>query len=288
MKTRRAATAVGNRIRSNFFLRDRSDSYETLLRFLKDSGYVSVTMRDVIQSLRSNNPLPNRRVILRHDIDSDSGYVNTWLSIEERFGFPASYYFRLRTLDTRLMERIEASGGEASYHFEELASVIRRRGLQRKDMQRNIIEEARDEFEKNLLALKARCPLPFQTVAAHGDFINRKFGLTNSIVVTDQGLRDRLGILAEAYDEDIAKTIDVRFSDRMGGGWISDGIADPQIAIENNVSSIQILTHPRHWRASIFCNLYEDADRILSSALHNLALPAGPIVDYINRRPRPR
>lgn len=275
------------RFKANFMLADRTEEYVALLRKLVDAGYVGITLRELAQMIRRNESPPERRVVLRHDIDSDPAFAEQWLLAEQRFGLTSSYYFRLRTLDIPLMKRIEATGSEASYHFEELASTVRRQGVRVGDVNERIIGAARAEFEANFTALKAASGLPLQTVASHGDFINRKLGITNSVVTEDPDLRERLGLVAEVYDPDITRTFDARISDVMGDAkWRSGEVDDPIDAISGGVLSIQILTHPRHWRAHILANLYEDGDRVLSSLLHALGMPAGRLVDRINRRPK--
>lgn len=273
------------RLRSSMLLSDRYVEYERLLEILASHGFVGLTVREVSRFLQEGRSLPGRRVLLRHDIDTDPGYVDQWLAAERRFGFPASYYFRLRTLDIPAMGKVEAGGSEASYHFEELASVIRRRGLNNRPITDEIIAEASDDFEKNFTALQRKCEWPLRTVASHGDFVNRKIGMTNCIVIADRERRERLGLWAEAYDPDIQAAFGAKFSDRMGGGWRSGaGIDNPEKAISSGSDSLSILTHPRHWRANLAGNFREDMDRVLSGVLFDLGLPAGAMVDYVNQR----
>lgn len=282
LKPLRIAAAFRQRFDANFRLQDRIAEYEGLLIALLSRGYEFLTVRDVAQHLQQGKPLPPRRVTLRHDIDTDPEYADRWLMVESRHGIRASYYFRLRTLDISAMKRIERAGGEASYHFEELASVIRRAGDARKEVSAAAIASARKEFEENFLAISSRCGWQLRTVASHGDFVNRRIGMTNSIVVADADLRSRLGIVAEAYDADLTATFERRLSDGIGAGWRFG--STPQAAVDEDVASIQILTHPRHWRAKATSNLVEDLDRLLSGLLFKAAIPAGPLVDLLNRR----
>ena len=277
-------SAFDRRVRANFFLKDRLAEYQSLLRLLADLGFLSLTLRDLALSIRDGTELPRRRVLLRHDIDTDPGYVDRWLAAERQIAFQASYYFRLRTIDVSAMRRIEAGGGEASYHFEELSSVARRRGMWKPPVKEELLKEARCEFEQNFCALQRRFGSQMLTVAAHGDFVNRKLGVTNSIITNDPALRSRLGILAEAYDEEIVNMFEARFSDCMGKKWRSDHGLEPHSVVQSGIATIQILTHPRHWRASISANLWEDADRIISAFSNLVGLPVGGFVDYVNKR----
>lgn len=276
------AGALSRRFHANFMLSDRSAEYEALIVSLLRQGYEFLTVREIVNHLRQGAQLPPRRVTLRHDIDTDADYASRWLAIERKLGVKASYYFRLRTLDFPTMERIEKAGGEASYHFEELASVLRRLGKRREARSEDVISLARSEFEKNFSLLSRRCGWSLETVASHGDFVNRRVGVTNSIITADPDLRTRLGIIAEAYDQDLVRTFDQQLSDGMVVGWRRG--ETPMAAADNDVASMQILTHPRHWRAKVAANLVEDADRVISGALFAAAFPAGPWVDLINRR----
>jgi hypothetical protein len=68
-------------------------------------------------------------LVHRHDIDSDLRTARKMFALEVKHGVQASYYFRLSTLDYGFMRDIEAAGGEASYHYEEVATYAKRHRL---------------------------------------------------------------------------------------------------------------------------------------------------------------
>ncbi len=67
--------------------------------------------------------------MLRHDVDTDPGTAAAMWDIERELGVESSYFFRLSTLAPALMADIAAGGSEASYHYEEVATVAKRRRL---------------------------------------------------------------------------------------------------------------------------------------------------------------
>ena len=88
----------------------------------------------------------------------------------------SSYFFRLSTLAPALMAEIAAGGGEASYHYEELSWVAKRRRLRSRSDALRALPEARDRFAENLQTLRMKTGLPMRVVASHGDFVNRRLG----------------------------------------------------------------------------------------------------------------
>jgi hypothetical protein len=279
--------AIATRVKANFLLPDRTSEYERMLTYFADTGFLSLTIRDLAHFLQEGRSLPPRFFVMKHDIDTDPGYVDSWLASERKFGFRATYYFRLRTLDLAAMGRVEAAGSEASYHFEELATVLKRRAVPLGPIPKETIRDAQAEFEENFSRLQRLCAWKLETVASHGDFMNRKFRTPNSKILEDLSLRDRLGIIAEAYDERIVNCFEVRFIDNMGAHlWRPTTEPDPESAAAHGKTSLQILTHPRQWRGHPRESLREDADRMVSSILHEARIPAGRFVDYVNRRSR--
>ncbi|MCG8448716.1 MAG: hypothetical protein MI725_03925, partial [Pirellulales bacterium] len=95
--------------------------------------------------------------------------------------------------------------------------------------------------------------LPMQTVASHGDFVNRKLGLCNWEITKDRELRAELKIELEAYDEHGAPIIQARCSDApYPQFWTPE---NPIAAIQQRLSCVYLLVHPRHWRANRAVNL---------------------------------
>ncbi len=95
------------------------------------------------------------------------------------------------------MKEIENYGSEASYHFEEIATFAKRNCIKSKEKLLKNIEKIKEEFQKNFLYIEKNLDKKLETICSHGDFINRKLGITNNEITKDLSLRKKLGILAE-------------------------------------------------------------------------------------------
>jgi hypothetical protein len=237
----------------------RLGEYERLLQHLLDANYEFITIEHFAQLVRKGEPLPELSVILRHDVDSDHQTVAAMHQIEAHLGLVASYYFRLCTADYELMQEIASQGSEASYHFEELATVAKRRALRNTAAAYHYLHEAQELFRDNLSQMRAKTGLAMRVVAAHGDFINRRLKIANHALLVPE-LRNELGIFAEAYDEDLARPITTRVSDCQPPQFWRP--TSPDDAIESRCPCIYILVHPNHWRANVRTNLQATAVRV--------------------------
>ena len=155
----------------------------------------------------------DKLLILRHDVDSDIETTRAMWRIERELGIKSSYFFRLSTVDLPLMREIEACGGSVGYHFEELATVAKRKGLKTREQVMEDLPYMRDPFERNLTELRDQTQLPLRFVASHGDFVNRRLGVPNWVILRDAAFRDRMNIELEAYDEACMRHVQSRHSD---------------------------------------------------------------------------
>src|SRR5262249_30731149 len=136
-------------------------------------------------------------LVLRHDVDTDCATARCMWRIERPLGIRSSYYFRLSTLDIPFMREIERDGGEASYHYEELATFAKRtRSTNPADVLANLAL-IRKSFQRNLTRLRKRSGLPITIVASHGDFANRKLSLCNWLILQDHAFRDEVNVELE-------------------------------------------------------------------------------------------
>jgi hypothetical protein len=212
---------------------------------------------------RSQGP----HLILRHDVDTDPRTAAEMFDLERKLGAQSTYYFRLSTVDVPLMHKIEGAGSEASYHYEELASAIKATGATAADVPR-IVGKARRQFSRNLLALRARTGLPMTTVAAHGDFVNRRLGFSNAILLDDEELRVALRIEHEAYDMALQDRLDARISDgQPPPRWIG---GHPLKAVHQGQRIIYLLVHPRWWKARIRANAKDDWVRLVEGLAYSI------------------
>lgn len=251
-----------NRVYSDFFQRSRLDAYERLLETALRVEYQIVSVGGLWRRSQAG-PLDatGRYLVLRHDIDTDSETARAMWNIDHRLGVETSYFFRLSTLDRELMTDIANAGSEASYHYEELASVAKRRRPRSRTDALRLLPEAKEQFAANLARLRTTTGLPMAVVASHGDFVNRRLGLPNWMLLDDGDLRRELAIELEAYDEAYLTHITTRHADGpYPRRW---NPTDPLSAIEAHEPVIAVLVHPRHWRVNRVVNARDNAQRVV-------------------------
>ncbi len=190
--------------------------------------------------------------------------------IDRDLGVRSSYFFRLSTVAMEIMLEIEDGGGEASYHYEELATVIKRRGLRRPSDVMRHVPEARALFAENIGRLRTSTGLPMRVVASHGDFVNRHLGIANWVVLDDPDVRRANGIELETYDEAFLRLLPSRHIDAEPPRFWEP--ADPLIAVRSNVAVISVVVHPRQWLADPVVNARDDIRRTVEGM--RFALPS--------------
>jgi len=235
--------------------------YRALLESAVAHSYEPISVLNFHRLDQAGGIDPGRRyLILRHDIDTDPDAAREFWQIECDFGATASHYFRLCTLSLDLMNQIEDSGGEASYHYEEIATVAKEECLRTRAEVTAAMPRIRERFARNYQWLQKVSGLQMKSVASHGDFVNRKLLISNDEILVDQDLRDDLGIELETYDDDAQVHICSRHSDHMRPKlWHP---SSPFEAIEQRHSVVYLLTHPRHFRCRIAQNLSCDMRRL--------------------------
>jgi hypothetical protein len=250
-----------NRLYSDFMMPSRLPEYELLLQKALEQGYETYSVFSFWQHIKKDGLNHKQKyLILRHDIDTDIETAKEIWKIEQRLGVEASYYFRLSTLDVSFMQSIHQSGSEASYHYEELASYCKQYKL-KDPVDVNIhMDDIRKQFKENYLSLKDLTGLPLKTVASHGDFVNRKLGMTNVEILKNNRLREELGIVCEVYDPSLMKNVTKRYSDTLAPDYWKP--YHPFKSFNTKEPVVYILTHPRHWRKRIRENAVENFRRV--------------------------
>lgn len=246
-----------NRLYADYLMPSRLGEYEAILRQAHDLGYAQLAVRDFFRS-RDQSP-PRRVLVHRHDIDSDLRTAKKLFQLESRHGVRASYYFRLCTLDFGFMREIEASGSEASYHYEEAATFAKQHRIRSADALRARFPYIREQFIRNFDSIAERLGRPLATVASHGDFANRRLSVINHEILRDTALRQRCGIECEAYDDALLRHIDLYISDRKHPDYYRP--ASPFDALGRH-DAILFLTHPVQWETNWADNTRCNARRI--------------------------
>jgi hypothetical protein len=275
---------IWERIYGDFLMPSRLGTYRALLETALGAGYAIVSVERFWELIGADAVDPARRyLVLRHDIDTGPRTAGAMWRIERSLGIAGSYYFRLLTLDLGLMAEIAAAGGEASYHYEELATVAKRHHLRTRADALAHLPEAQDRFRRNLARLRALTGLPMRVVAAHGDFVNRKLGLINCAILADPEFRVEVGIELETYDEAFMSHVTSRHADLTSRPYWTP--SDPLAAIERAEPVVYLLVHPRGWNVERTANFRANALRAWEGLIY--ALPVGP-TDGTGRASTPR
>lgn len=236
-----------NRLYSDYLMPSRLHEYEKLLVQAKDAGFHQMSVRDFHRSVCQGNLASDRILVHRHDIDSDLRTARKMFALELKHGARASYYFRLSTLDIGFMRDIEAAGSEASYHYEEIASFAKQRRLRCANAIRQRLPEIRTLFQDNYMRIRDRLGAPMATVAAHGDFANRKLKVLNDELLRNPELRQNCGIECEAYDDALMRRVDQYISDKPYPVFYRP--VSP-FAVLDRVQRLYLLTHPVQWETN--------------------------------------
>jgi hypothetical protein len=260
-----------NRIYADFFMPCRLKEYKSLLEEALKKGYEINSIEDFWEKIKDNSIKPEKKyLILRHDIDTDINTAKEMFDIEKNLNIKSSYYFRLSTLDIHFMKQIEMFGGEASYHYEELALYAKRNGIFTKEQIINNIQDIQELFKSNLEYLREKTNIQMKIVASHGDFINRKLGIANTIILKDNNFRELVGIELEVYDDAFMRYVTSRCSDTHYPIYWKP--YNPIESIRNNEHVIYILVHPRHWKANVIINAIDDIKRINEAISFNFRI----------------
>lgn len=242
---------IYNRLYSDYLMPSRLEEYEKILIEAKKKGYVHYSVRGFLEKMEQND-LPKKTFVHRHDIDTDVRTARKMFEIEKRHGIPASYYFRLSTLDFDLMREIEAFGSEASYHFEEIATFAKKKPCASANCIRENMPQIQEAFFQNLKMIEERLGYKMATVASHGDFANRKLKVINHEILNTVSFREKCGLKCECYDAHLMKNFDSRISDKPYPLYYSPySIFD---SINEDKTHIYFLTHPRQWEVNVIEN----------------------------------
>ena len=205
---------VRKRLYDDFLRPSKIGEYEKIIKTAVEEGYEFHTILS-FEEVREQLDSQKKYLILRRDIDTaDSAFLYKMLEIEKRYHARCSYYFRLSTKNCKLMQAIQLAGGESSYHYEEFATYCYKHRIRNREKGLTHLDEIRANFVKNLNYLRKKTGLPCLTVASHGDYVNTKLGVQNTILMTDE-VRMQVGLVREAYDEEHMDALTCRLADQV-------------------------------------------------------------------------
>lgn len=157
-------------------------AYRFYLKLLIQSDAQFLTFEQYIQSDKASL---ERFVVLRHDVDRKPENALAMANVEAELGVCATYYFRLSTLNRRVIKSIKELGHEVGFHYESLSDAD------------GDFEEAYKLFVSGLKKFNGLTKV--KTISMHGrplkPYDNRDLWKT----VKGKKLLNELGILGEIY-----------------------------------------------------------------------------------------
>lgn len=225
-------------------------TYERLLHTLLRAGYALIPFEQYC----AGGELPERFVILRHDIDRHPERCLPMARMEHDLGIRATYYFRAvpRYLRPEIVRAVADLGHEVGYHYEDLV------------LARGDYAVAYAHFEDRLRYLRTFYPV--RTIAMHGSPLAR----WDSSALWQQYDYRALGIAGETYrDTDFGQVVYLTDTGRRWDGyrvsvrdkiperqaqWAREGYAyhttaDLLRAIRQDTfpARLMITSHPQRW-----------------------------------------
>ncbi|MCX8053343.1 MAG: hypothetical protein N3B12_06010 [Armatimonadetes bacterium] len=165
------------------------------------------------------------------------------------------------------MREINATNYEVGYHYEELSSLGKQLGVRTAGSLRTLIPQARTLFADNLTRLRDRSKLSLTSAAAHGDWLNRLLGVSNTEVLADESFRSSLNITSEAYDPVSPIAVSKHIDRSLPMAWQP---LDPMAALRENSPVVYLTLHPRQWGTNIGVNLKENFLRTIEGTTYRL------------------
>jgi hypothetical protein len=261
------AGVIAWRVYGDYLQRERLNDLLAFLEAAVDHGYATMTLSAFADRVRTRCQQPGDRILLlRHDIDSNVPRARRMWEAERSLGMVGSYFFRRSTWDLDFMLELSSAGCDVGYHYEELATLIKRHGVATATETRELLGPSRARLRSTITALRADTGLPLDVLAAHGDFVNRAVGVSNREMLSDPCLRARIGVRLEAYD------VETHVSARVADGVPPDGWRphDPMDAIRRGDSVVAVLLHPRSWGRAPLDNARADLHRLGEGCAYRL------------------
>lgn len=243
-----------SRFYKNYLMKNKYAEYRNILSTALEKGYKFILLRDF--DLDNED---EKTIILRHDVDNNLRITKKMYKIEKSLGIKSTYYFRLNTLDMKFIKQLIEDGNEVGYHFEEIATYIHKTGVVNKEEVFANIDSIRELFLTNFFNFERKIERKIETLASHGDFLNRKLAITNNALINDE-VREKTKIKAEAYDKAVN-------DNRV---YCSDCNQDFLEVLSFNDKKYYMLIHARNWNSAFFRNMYLDLNRVIKGIRYRI------------------
>lgn len=243
-------------------------AYAHLLTVIEDAGYETLTVREYLSPGR----LPERFVVVRHDVDGKPQRAEALARLEADLGVAASYYFHPSAFRETRAERVEGLGHEVGYHYDDVATA------------RGDLDTARALFANNLRVFRRACDVA--TVSPHAAALSQ----FDNASLWDEGPSfrefDLLGDADRSVDyvdlaffSDTGRTFRERPADRVR----ALGERDQTVTVETvddlasrfregAVQRACLLTHPRRWTNSLPARVLSRSRDRAATLVHRGAL----------------
>ena len=132
-------------------------TYRQLLLAFQGAGYKFLTFEYYCISKANNKELPEKFILLRHDVDLKAENSLATAKIEAQLGIVASYYFRVvpQSNKPNIIKAIAELGHEIGYHYEDMGLYNGNESF------------AIEHFEKQLKYFRQYYPV--KTICMHGN-----------------------------------------------------------------------------------------------------------------------
>lgn len=219
------------------------EKYWELCNSIKASGYQTVTLKEYFLK----NSLPDKFVIIRHDIDRKPKNALKMAVIEQKLNIKTTYYFRAKknVFKPDIMRLISGMGHEIGYHYETLSDA---KGENNK---------AIELFRENLQKFRAISDI--KTICMHGAPLSP---YDNRDIWKYYNMND-FGLLGEAY---LSVGQDLCYFSDTGRTWDMASKIRDHMPFANTIKAkttedlinvvesgrsdhLYILIHPERWAA---------------------------------------
>lgn len=223
-------------------------SYAALLDAGNAAGYEFITVKEYLD----DSPLPDRFIIIRHDVDRKPENSLRFARIEALKDVRTTYYVRMikKTFRPQLLRELEALGHEVGYHYEDL------------DRADGDVIKAHEHFKNNLRRMRRVCDV--QTICMHGNPLTAH----DNREMWEHESYETYGLLGEAYlsmdFEDVTYFSDTGRTWRDGALKVKDhtlGEGDKNVQVgttwelidlitDGSIDRLCLLVHPNRWAGS--------------------------------------
>lgn len=229
-----------------------TDAYAGLLEAIDAGGHEFLTVRDYL----ATDDLPERFVVLRHDVDRRPERALRMARLEADHGARSTYYYRTSTFSPERTLPVAQLGHEVGYHYEDYVAAD------------GDLAAAHRRFAMNLQRLRRGHVEPIETICMHGNPLSPH---DNRDMWTLPGAPDfeSYDLLGEAYLS--MDFVDVSYFSDTGRTW-QDGslkikdhtMGEGEKAVnpattaelaalfrEGEVKRACVLAHPERWVDSL-------------------------------------